>query len=180
MYREEHREIITRESVAQNLKKNLAGMNISFIIILAVAIIIPLCLPFPVMIIHGIIGYIIAVSIVVVLVMAATVYFIVSSLQISRRIDRGLFKISEDILVSVKTQTRIEHNHRRHHEIHEYVFEFESGRNFTVKTSEKDGTRLEFSGNHSNKGDIFYVVTLDEAPDNIVLAYSGVIFKYRD
>lgn len=180
MYKEDQREIITYKDVASNLKKKLSGINVRTVIVIATCIIIPLCLPLPLTIAGGVIEYVILSFCIITLTIGITVYLLISSCRISRKIDGGSFKVQEDVLVSVYTQTRIKYSHRRHIEIHEYVFNFESGKQFIVKTTERDGTRLEFSGNHSNKGDTFYIVTFDENPDDVVLVYSGVIFKYED
>jgi hypothetical protein len=33
---------------------------------------------------------------------------------------------------------------------------------------------------HSNKGDLFYLVALDNDPKNVRMIFSGVIFKYEE
>ena len=39
-------------------------------------------------------------------------------------------------------------------------------------------TRIAFSMEHSNSGDKFYIVTLDGNSKNVMMIFSGVIFKY--
>ncbi len=178
MYKEDRREIITYKDVADNLKKNMLTSK-RMIIALMIACTVPICIPLPMMIMGGVYEYAIVVSITVALIIGYAVYLSIAYLRQASKINGGHFKVREDVLVSVYLRKRTVRSVRSRVEIQEYVFDFESGRQFVVKTTTKDGTRLEFSGKHSNKGDAFYVVTFDEKPNEVVLAYSGAIFQYK-
>ena len=178
MYTEDHREIITYKDVASNLKKNMLTSK-RMAIVLMIALAIPMCIPLPMMIAGRVFEYVIVVSFPIALIIGYEIYSSIAYVRRAHKINGGHFKVREDVLVSVYVQTRFVPSSRRRVEIQEYVFDFESGRQFVVKTTTKDGTRLEFSGKHSNKGDVFYVVTFDDEPNEVVLAYSGAIFQYK-
>ncbi|MBQ3012369.1 MAG: hypothetical protein IJD74_02400 [Clostridia bacterium] len=178
MYTEDHREIITYKDVASNLKKNMLTSK-RMIIALMIACTVPICIPLPMMIMGGVYEYAIVVSIPIALIIGYTVYLSIICMRQTGKINDGHFKVREDVLVNVYVRTRPKRSTRSRVDIHEYVFDFESGRQFVVNTAKKDGTRLEFAGKHSNKGDVFYVVTFDDEPNEVVLAYSGAIFQYK-
>jgi len=178
MHTEDHREIITYKDVASNLKKNMLTSK-RMIIALMIACTVPICIPLPMMIMGGVYEYAIVVSIPIALIIGYIVYLSIICMRQAGKINDGHFKVREDVLVNVYVRTRPKRITRSRVDIHEYVFDFESGRQFVVNTSKKDGTRLEFAGKHSNKGDVFYVVTFDDEPNEVVLAYSGAIFQYK-
>lgn len=177
MYTEDHREIITYKDVASNLKKNMLTSK-RMIIALMIACTVPICIPLPMMLMGGVYEYAIVVSIPIALIIGYTVYLSIICIRQACKINGGHFKVREDVLLSVYVRTRPRYGYLSSGEIQEYVFDFESGRQFVVNTAKKDGTRLEFAGKHSNKGDLFYVVIFDEKPNDVVLAYSGVLFQY--
>lgn len=178
MYKEDHREIITYKDVANNLKKNMLTSK-RMVIALMIAGTVPICIPLPMMIMGGVYEYAIVVSIPIALIIGYAVYLSIICIRQVSKINDGHFKVREDVLVSAYLRKRTVRTHRSAIEIQEYVFDFESGRQFIARTTKRDGTRLEFAGKHSNKGDVFYVVTFDEKPNDVVLAYSGVLFQYR-
>lgn len=178
MHTEDHREIITYKDVANKLKKNMLTSK-RMIIALMIACTVPICIPLPMMIMGEVYEYAIVVSIPIALIIGYTVYLSIICIRQASKINDGHFKVREDVLVSVYIRTRPRYGYLSSGEIQEYVFDFESGRQFVVNTSKKDGTRLEFAGKHSNKGDVFYVVTFDDEPNEVVLAYSGAIFQYK-
>ena len=177
MYKEDRREIITYKDVANKLKKNMLTLK-RMVIALMIVCTIPICIPLPMMIMGGVYEYVIVVSITIALIIGYAVYLSIICMRQAGKINDGHFKVREDVLVNVYVRTRPMRSTRSRVDIHEYVFDFESGRQFVVNTAKKDGTRLEFAGKHSNKGDLFYVVTFDEKPNDVVLAYSGVLFQY--
>ena len=178
MYTEDHREIITYKDFASNLKKNMLTSK-RMIIALMIACTVPICIPLPMMIMGGVYEYAIVVSIPIALIIGYTVYLSIICMRQAGKINDGHFKVREDVLVSAYLRKRTVRTHRSAIEIQEYVFDFESGRQFIARTTKRDGTRLEFAGKHSNKGDVFYVVTFDDEPNEVVLAYSGAIFQYK-
>lgn len=178
MHTEDHREIITYKDVANKLKKNMLTSK-RMVIALMIMCSIPICIPLPMMIMGGVYEYAIVVSIPVALIIGYSAYLSIICTRQACKINDGHFKVREDVLVSVYVRTRPRYGYLSSGEIQEYVFDFESGRQFVVNTSKKDGSRLEFAGKHSNKGDVFYVVTFDDEPNEVVLAYSGAIFQYK-
>lgn len=182
MYNEDRRELITRAVIGNFLKKEMShGMGIVIAVVSLLFVIPFLVLSVIVdrLVFKIVAVVIIALGLVCVTSVACRVVYVIHT------VNSGRFSVSEDTLVCVEEllYDKINRTSRSHLPVehHDYVFRFESGKEFTVTAPiPKDETRLSFSVNHSNKGDLFYVVTLDKKPDEIVLIYSGVIFKYRD
>lgn len=169
-FKEDHRETITRADVAKKLKNDgTHGAKTIAVIMLLFFII-----PFSLLMLLQLKELIIIGSIIIAFASILTLYAVFQAISISRTVSTGGYTITEDKFVSVTERVY----YRRRVEHHDYIFHFESGKEYTVSTPlANDETRIVFSVTHSNPGDTFYVVTLDKDPIKPVLVYSGVLFK---
>lgn len=181
MYKEDYRETITRSDIVNFLKKEMTQGVVFVILLLTLLFVIP-CLILIVLIKNTL--FIAVATIIIALALFIIGCAVSRAAHVSHIVNRGLFSVTEDTLISVnerlyskKIRRSLSSLPREHHD---YVFIFESGKEFTVTDPiPRDTTRLEFSVKHSSKGDRFYVVTLNKKPDEIVLIYSSVIFSYK-
>ena len=170
-FKEDHRETITRADVAKKLKNDGTHGAKTIAVIMLLFFIIPFSL---LMVLLQIKELIIIGSIIVALASILTLYAVFQAISISRTVSTGGYTITEDKFVSVTERVY----YRRRVEHHDYIFRFESGKEYTVSSPiANDESRIVFSVTHSNPGDTFYVVTLDKDPSKPVLVYSGVLFK---
>ena len=170
-FNEDHREIITRTQIAKKLKKDGTHGAIVLFAIMMIFFIVPFSFLMAVLQIKEltIVG-----SVIVALASALTIYAVFRAISITSIVNSGRYTITEDKFFSLTKHTY----YRRRVEHREYIFFFESGKEYTVTDPiANDETRIVFSITHSNPGDTFYLVTFDKDPTKPVLIYSGVLFK---
>ena len=182
MYKEDHKERLTRADI----QKRLQGKPRD-IVFLVLAFLVPvLLLSLFYLLNETLLSIIIAVlSIITVIIL---IYYLVLISKDRAEASRGRFSVTETELHDIETIVRTVRRRRAIVDEHIKIFHFANGMNYSVQfypdSSKKyhdfDDTRIAFSMEHSNPGDVFYLVTLDTDPKNVRMIFSGVIFKYED
>lgn len=176
-FKEDHRETLTRVQIATKLKKDGTQGAIFLAIPMLLVIIIPLAFLMAVLQIKELI---IVGSIIIALALALVIYSVSLAISVLYKVNSGKYTVIEDSLISVTEDIYYKRGRRSGLPIehHDYIFLFNSGKEYKASSPlSNDETRIMFSATHSNPGDIFYVVTFDNAPMKPVLIYSGVLFK---
>ncbi len=176
MHNEKERyKIITKTEIGQKLKKNVLKSIPATIVFMLLFIGIALLLYLIGLLIADIIATCLLVTF-----MSILIYYVVDSLILIVSINKGQLEVCEDTMKSIRQV-------RKRGTLY-YVFSFESGKSYweTVKQINnlyaigKDDTRLIFSLNHSNGGDVFYLVSLKKSPNKLLKIYHSAIFKYEE
>lgn len=176
MHNEKERyKIITKTEIGQKLKKNVLKSIPATIVFMLLFIGIAILLYLIGLLIADIIATCLLVTF-----MSILIYYVVDSLILIVSINKGQLEVCEDTMKSIRQV-------RKRGTLY-YVFSFESGKSYweTVKQINnlyaigKDDTRLIFSLNHSNEGDVFYLVSLKKSPNKLLKIYHSAIFKYEE
>ena len=182
MYKEDHREKITRVDI----QKRLQGKTRDIIFLILVFIVPVAFLSLFYLLNEAFLSIIIA--IISVISLAILAYYLVLIGKDRIEASRGKFSVTETELQDIETIVRTVRRRRAVIDEHIKVFHFTNGMSYSEqfypdspkKYLDSHDTRIAFSMEHSNKGDLFYVVTLDSNPDKVPMIFSGVIFKYED
>ena len=182
MYKDDHRERLTRADI----QKRLQGKK-SDIILLVLVYIVPVALLSLFYLLNQAVLSII-IAIISVISLAILDYYLVAIGKDRIEASRGRFSVTETELHNIETIVRTVRRRRAIVDEHIKVFHFTNGMSYSVqffpdspkKYLDSYDTRIAFSMEHSNPGNVFYLVTLDTDPKNIRMIFSGIIFKYED
>ena len=182
MYKEDHREKITRVDI----QKRLQGKTRDIIFLILVFIVPVAFLSLFYLLSDALLNIIIA--IISVISLAILAYYLVAIGKDRIEASHGRFSVTKTELQDIETVVRTVRRRRAIIDEHIKVFRFTSGMTYSVqfypdsinKYPDSHDTRIAFSMEHSNPGDVFYLVTLDTDPKNVIMIFSGVIFKYED
>ena len=182
MYKEDHREKLTRYDV----QKRLQGTTKDIVFIILVFVVPVLFLSLFYLLNDTVLSIIIAIISVITLVILA--YYLVAIGKNRMEASHGKFTVTETELHDIQTVVRTKYSITRRTIIdeHKKVFHFTNGMTYSErfypdspkKYHDNYDTRIAFSMEHSNSGDKFYIVTLDSNSKNVMMIFSGVIFKY--
>lgn len=182
MYKEDHKERLTRADI----QKRLQGKPRDIVFLVLVFLVPVLLLSLFYLLNDTLLSIIIAVlSIITVIIL---IYYLVLISKDRAEASRGKFTVIETELDNVETVVRTVKRRRAIIDKHFKIFHFANGMTYSVqffpdspnKYLDSHDTRIAFSMEHSNPGDVFYLVTLDIDPKNVRMIFSGVIFKCED
>ena len=182
MYKEDHKERLTRADI----QKRLQGKPRDIVFLVLVFLVPVLLLSLFYLLNQAVLSIIIAIMSLISLAILA--YYLVAIGKDRIEASRGRFSVTETELHDIETIVRTVRRRRAIIDEHIKVFHFTNGMSYSVqffpdspnKYLDSHDTRIAFSMEHSNPGDVFYLVTLDTDPKNARMIFSGVIFKYED
>ena len=177
----DHREIITRTAIGQNLKMDAIRDICWLLVFIPFAVLWIVCLD-AVMegtsVFHILVwAFVLVLSTALFVGIAKTVY---DRVRVILAVNAGKYTVSEDILCQ-----RVERENpwycRPRYNRCTYVFSFASGKTCVSNSLRHTNTyRRHYAQQLSKEGDGFYVVFLDHAPEKIRLVYPGILFRYEN
>ena len=175
----DERDVITRTEIEQRLKKGGSAVGLTIILFLPLILMVLVgCWINRIFVQSAVLSVILGV--IVALMIFVIVFEVVIDIVFKRRTKKDKIIISEDKFSSSTKERKPRNRRTSRYFPYETVVRFASGKTYVLPSHEDSATRCVFSANHAKEGEVFYLVTRESKPDDVLAIYSSTLFKNED